>query len=853
MTTRALAPLVQLLRQFRLHRGGTTTDAELLELFISQRDEDAFETLVRRHGPMVLGVCRRILHNEADVEDCFQATFLVLVRKAAALRRRGLVSNWLYGAARKAALKARAMRNLRHRKEKEAGVEKTRMSADHDRDLQELLDQELERLPDKYRAAIVLCDLEGMTVPAAAKEVGCPLGTLSARLVRGRAMLAKRLARHGLAVSGAVLATALCQNAASACVPGPLVISTVQAATLLVAGKALVTGMVSAKVAALMEGVLKAMLLTKLKNLAIVLVLFVGLGGAATVYRTVYVHADPSPETATPQVPKPPQDGQAESPDRGAARPDHAQPPQVPPAKDPAVQADPPAKAGQPVAGKLVAALGAKKFFFPFPVRCVAYSPDGKLLAVSEVNTIHLLDAATKNQLRTLGGSRPAEIYSLAFSPDGKVLAVGDRSADIYQLEVATGKSLREFAGHPLGTYFITFSPDGKLLATVGEERPPREEQGPPKSFEPLVDRGPRRQYSVGIWDAKTGTKSAAYTCQTFPTLPRVFAFSPDCKLFAQAVDSGLVQVTTLSDGKEVFTSASDGMPIVKSGSIRALDFSSDSKILAVGGSHGIGQFDLASGKWVLQTLVDYPKDGQVAFQDCYHVARFSPDGKILGSISDAGIALWDVESGKLTGIVKTYGPRPETMTFRPDGKKLAAASYTVSLWDVATGKEECAEDGHREAVGAVAVSPDSKVVVTASSDSVRFWDRATGKELRQLPIVPREACPYGFDGSLPYEALVYGSNGLLMLGVAKDQLFHLYDTDTGKEKGTLDKYMRARNCRAVSADGKLLAAVFQIDGKSASSNCHPAKRRRIWRAAASAWRSGRTARHWPLSGSAAL
>ena len=106
MATRALAPLVQLLRQFRLHRVGTNTDAELLQLFISQRDDDAFEALVRRHGPMVLGVCRRILHNEADVEDCFQATFLVLVRKAASIRPRGVVGNWLYGTARKAALKA---------------------------------------------------------------------------------------------------------------------------------------------------------------------------------------------------------------------------------------------------------------------------------------------------------------------------------------------------------------------------------------------------------------------------------------------------------------------------------------------------------------------------------------------------------------------------------------------------------------------------------------------------------------------------------------------------------------------------------------------------------------------------
>ena len=126
MATRAFASLVHLLRQSRLHHGGTTTDAELLELFISQRDEDAFEALVRRHGTMVLGVCRRILHNETDVEDCFQATFLVLVRKAASIRPRSVVGNWLYGAARKAALKARAMRNCPAQERKGSGSRESR-------------------------------------------------------------------------------------------------------------------------------------------------------------------------------------------------------------------------------------------------------------------------------------------------------------------------------------------------------------------------------------------------------------------------------------------------------------------------------------------------------------------------------------------------------------------------------------------------------------------------------------------------------------------------------------------------------------------------------------------------------
>ena len=265
MATKAQAMLLEHLRQSMLyHEDGGITDGALLECFIGQRDEAAFAALVRRHGPMVLGVCRRVLHNEADAEDCFQATFLVLVRKAASIRPRGMVGNWLYKVAHNAALKAKAMRNQRQRKEREAAELKVRQPAEQEPELQELLDQELHALPDKYRAAIVLCDLEGKTMLAASRELGCPQGTLSARLVRGRAMLARRLTRQGLTLAAGAVAAALAQNVASAGVPLPLVTSTVKAASLFAAGQA-ASGAISAKVAALTEGVLKAMLMTKLK------------------------------------------------------------------------------------------------------------------------------------------------------------------------------------------------------------------------------------------------------------------------------------------------------------------------------------------------------------------------------------------------------------------------------------------------------------------------------------------------------------------------------------------------------------------------------------------------------------
>src|SRR5262249_21683839 len=181
--------------------------------------------LLRRHGPMVLGVCRRVLRNDADAEDAFQATFLVLVRKAASIRPRGLVGNWLYGVAHTTALKARAMSSRRAAKEREAAARprpEREVAAETWERLQALLDQELQALPDKYRAAIVLCDLEGRPLKEAARQLGCPLGTVGTRLARGRSLLARRLARHGLTLVGGVLATVLSHNLATAQLPGPL-------------------------------------------------------------------------------------------------------------------------------------------------------------------------------------------------------------------------------------------------------------------------------------------------------------------------------------------------------------------------------------------------------------------------------------------------------------------------------------------------------------------------------------------------------------------------------------------------------------------------------------------------------
>ena len=222
---------------------------------------------------MVWGVCRRLIRNHQDSEDAFQATFLVLVRKAASIVPRQMVGNWLYGVAYQTAVKARALANRRQAREKQVMEmpESQDMPTDSWPDLQPILDEELTRLPARYRAVIVLCDLEGKTRREAARQLGFPSGTVAGHLARARTLLAKRLTRRGLALSSGSLVAALMQYAASAAVPAAVISSTIQAASVFAAGPVAV-GAIPAPVVTLTEGVLKSMLLTKLKVvLAVVL------------------------------------------------------------------------------------------------------------------------------------------------------------------------------------------------------------------------------------------------------------------------------------------------------------------------------------------------------------------------------------------------------------------------------------------------------------------------------------------------------------------------------------------------------------------------------------------------------
>jgi RNA polymerase sigma factor (sigma-70 family) len=269
------------------------SDAQLLTRFIADREEAAFAALVRRHGLMVLQVCFRVLGHVDDAEDAFQATFLVLAQKAASVVKREAVASFLYGVAYRTALRAKARALKRRAMERQVEtMPHPSVSATEAQDWRPLFDQELNRLPDRYRAAVILCDLEGKTRREAARQLRLSEGTLSSRLARARRLLARRLAEYGLAMSGGALAVALSEGVASATVPPTLAVTTVKAAALAVAGQACA----ATPVATLVKEVMKDMLLTKLKVITGVAMIGTLLGGGGVVYRTT-VQAMPAEES----------------------------------------------------------------------------------------------------------------------------------------------------------------------------------------------------------------------------------------------------------------------------------------------------------------------------------------------------------------------------------------------------------------------------------------------------------------------------------------------------------------------------------------------------------------------------
>jgi RNA polymerase sigma factor (sigma-70 family) len=644
MATRQLGGVVRHLRRAALlHDGGETTDGRLLERFISRRDATAFAALVKRHGPMVLGVCRRVLGNEADAEDAFQATFLVLVKKAASVVPRAQVGNWLYGVAHNTALKAKAMNSKRRAKERQAAVRPD--SAEETwQPLQEVLDRELARLPDRYRVPIVLCDLEGKPLKEAARQLGWPQGTLASRLARGRVLLARRLAGHGLTLSGGALAAALAHGTASAGMPAPLAITTVEAAGAVATGQA-AAGVVSAKVAALTKGVVKGMLLTRLRTV-IVLLLALGLVGAG-----INLLRDPT------QAADPPEARGAPAP-RLDAGGDRALPPPVRGNKEPQ----------KPIT------LDAGG-----PVDSVAWSPDSKTLATQnrtnpdgegrfKGNALKLWDARTGKLLRTLVEVE-RWLNSICFSPDGSAIAGTvwrrEDGKQVYEVKLwdpQTGKEKATLAGANHRLHRIAFSPDGKLLAACSAV---------------ITPLGQTTGGEVYLWEIKTG--DLLWQKEEHKDQLNGIAFSPDGKTLASGGHDRKILLWDVKTGKVLRVLEGH-----EEHGVCSLAFAPDGKTLASGGLDGTVRLWDAEGGKLTHTLQGYAKGAILE-------VAFTPDGKTLAAggcvpvqgkpggpePATGGVKLWDVQRGALRESVRVVLGPVRALAVSPDGSTLAVGAWS--------------------------------------------------------------------------------------------------------------------------------------------------------------------------------
>jgi RNA polymerase sigma factor (sigma-70 family) len=680
----------------------------LLERFLADRDEAAFTALVRRHGAMVFGVCRRVLHHEQDAEDAFQATFLILARKAASLRLERSLGGWLHEVAYHLALRARENTARRQSHEKEirsvTPTEDAAMEASR-RELRSLLDEELRQLPAKYREPLILCYLEGKTNEQAARQLGWPAGSMSRRLARGRELLRRRLVHRGLTLSVGALTAALIEPSTSAAVPPGLVASVVRMAV-----QASAAG-IPASVAVLVEERVRGMVLARLRVPLFLALTAMAVGAGALAYQTRGKQpAEEQPASAAKTAEK-----QAHADLYGDPLPPGAL------ARLGTVrlrhlgmriafstdgkrllsfsERDKTVRHWDLISGRelrRIPLLGAEQMKSPLSAWA------GKTIAMSNGEHLALWDASTGQECRRIKMVKNA-IHALALSPSGETVAAipTDKGETVRLWDVDSGKELRSL-DHPQQVYELTFSPDGKLLGALTGNQ------------------------DLHLWETSTGKRLG-----TILGAGRQIAISPDGSKVASVTISngeGILKVWSVSEGREVAV-----MPKVQGAGYFSVCFSPDSKLVASGGTRDLLLFDISSRK----LLRRIPSWGWIAF---------SPDGKILASAGVSAIHLWDTATGR------EISPRPcqdgpiNFLAATSDGRCIASLSpydAIVYLWDVASSKSLVAlrAGGNFRELHTGALSADGKRFASGGSDGkVRVWDLDTAREVRQMNIDLRNA-----------------------------------------------------------------------------------------------------------------
>jgi RNA polymerase sigma factor (sigma-70 family) len=644
---------------------GSLTDAELLALFTSRQDqaaELAFVTIVERHGSMVLGICRAILRDPHDAEDAFQSTFVVLVKEARTLWIRDSLAPWLYRVAQRTSSCSRSaiIRRRRHERNAAASIDPV-AEAVGAYDLGEVLQTEVARLPTRYRAAIVLCLIEGLTPQQAARRLGWPVGSVHSRLARGRQRLRSQLSRRGFAPSVIVAGLQRMTDTAGALSP-VLTAATVQAATRLAAGESLGLA-VSASVAALVNESLRTQMFLKLMTAgtAIVVLGGIAIGAVAFGYQVTLPELTASP-----------------SQHKAKAEPVQAHPA---PVRKMEVR--------QPEGGAVSLAISA----------------DGKTLAASCTDgVVRLVDAQTGETRITLPGLLDKGVVGeIVFTPDGKTLigaTAGNRigcwnvsTGDLRQL--AAAGEMPQSSSPRITTNALAISPDGALIAVGGGG------SATPGMIKPQESSS---SFELRVLSATTGSLMWSHLGRTGYVVQ--LAFSPDGKTLASAT-YGPIRLWDAGTGDLTQTLKP------KAGSVWALAFSPDNKLIAGYGMARSGDekksiltlWDASSGA-ILQSIEAGPASASIA----PGTLAFSPDGRSIagagvgikeGPIMIAGkpignvkklinyVKLWDVATGaRLWTSAEGGQGQVKALLFSPDGNSLFCCDQSATTRiDAQTGQ----------------------------------------------------------------------------------------------------------------------------------------------------------------------
>jgi RNA polymerase sigma factor (sigma-70 family) len=577
---------------------------------------------------MVVGVCRRLLGNATDVEDAFQATFLVLLHKARSLTARAILGDWLHQVARHTAMKARVAGARRRVKEQSAARPESAPAdaapGEHNEWLARL-DDELRRLPQKYRLPVMLCDLECKTRRETADQLGWPEGTVAGRLARGRALLAKRLLRGAQLVAGA-LPGLVAASTAEAAIRPETVDALVCAAARVVAGSG-PSGVLSAKTLALAQGVIRAMFWNKLKTGALLLLAVCALVGGGGLTLHAIAGAGQTQPMGLAALPVAPQlQAQLHAP----------------------VQAQGQLQARAKIGEDLFTLRG-----HTLGVSSVAFAPDKRRLASASADgTVKVWDITTGKELLTLRG-HDKQVWCVAFNPKRDELASGGADGTVKIWDLDEGKEVLTFTGHShpgSSVHSLAFSPDGKRLAS-GNGSP----GGP---------------ISVLLWDAATG--KVERTLPGYTGMVSSLAFSADGKRLASASGDRKLKVWDVATGKELVSIASP------SNYFASIAFSPDGKrLVSANDNKTVTVWDAAEGTEIL-VLKGHNRE--------VTSAAFSPDGKLVASGGfDATLRLWDATTGKELDRRGGYMREIHSVAFNPQGTLLATGSADglVKVWEI--------------------------------------------------------------------------------------------------------------------------------------------------------------------------